>query len=283
LINDKDEGWLKLYRALLRKPIWINSTPVQKTILITLILMANHKARSWEWNGHQYEVQAGQLITSLEGIKKKAGRGISIRNVRTALHRFEKVFEFLTSEATNTGRLITIVNWSTYQSPDYEIDKPIDKRVTNDRQTGDKRVTTNKNVKNDLKNEKNEEEGRQNEKSFCPPPELRPGSKSTKHSESESDYCQRVHAFFDNLDNGYLQQLLKAYHGIDVKAEIKRMKLWLISNPNRRKKNLKRFVVNWLNHSKERNDAKIDAQQRGPSNRSTPERRAKLDALSEEF
>ena len=45
-----DNGWIKLYRVLLDKYIWLRSTPEQKVILITLLLMANHEPHKWVWN-----------------------------------------------------------------------------------------------------------------------------------------------------------------------------------------------------------------------------------------
>ena len=163
----KNKGWVKLYRELFDKPIWCRSTPQQKVILITLILMANHAEQSWVWKGKQFRLQPGQFITSLEGIRKKAGRRVTCRNVRTALTSFEKTYAFLTNETTKTGRLITIVNWQGYQYEDGENDKDTDKQVTNRRQTGDKqvtnKVTTNKKKNKNEENEKNEENVRKEE------------------------------------------------------------------------------------------------------------------------
>jgi len=147
------DGWVKLYREILEKPIWLNSTHEQCKILITLLLMANHKPKSWEWQGHKFNLQEGQFITSLDSICKKCGDGISIKNVRTALKRFEKL-EFLANESAKTGRLITILNWHLYQSESEEGGKDTGKQVANRWQTGGKQVATNKNVKND-KNVKN--------------------------------------------------------------------------------------------------------------------------------
>lgn len=109
------DGWIKLHRILKDKPIWKCSTPEQKTILITLLLMVNHDTNEWEWQGKKFKVVPGQMITSLDNIKKEAGQGITIQNIRTALLKFEK-YEFLTNVSTKTGRLITIVNWGLYQS-----------------------------------------------------------------------------------------------------------------------------------------------------------------------
>ena len=146
-------GWIKLHRALLDKTIWINSTPEQKTILVTLLLMANHEPNQWEWKGKKYTVKSGEFITSLEKIVAKCGKGITTQNVRSALKRFEKL-QFLTNESTKQNRLIKIANWSLYQDEENQPNKATNKQVTNDQQRPNKEVTTNKNDKND-KNDKN--------------------------------------------------------------------------------------------------------------------------------
>lgn len=145
-------GWVKLYRVLLEKPIWHQSTPEQKAILITLLLMANHEPCEWEWRGKKFVVQPGQFVTSLPAIQQKCGKGISIRNVRTALERFQKL-EFLTDESSETGRLISIVNWAQYQGGNDEPDRLTDRPNGDNRQSTDRRVTANKNDKNDKKEE----------------------------------------------------------------------------------------------------------------------------------
>jgi len=134
------EGYIKLYRELIKKPIWLNSTPEQKTILITLLLMANHNSNSWEWNCEKFIVSPGQFITSVDSIKKNCGKGVSEQNIKTSLKRFQKL-EFLTNKSTKMGRIITIINWSSYQ--------PDNKKLTNELTIGspttNQRLTTNKN------------------------------------------------------------------------------------------------------------------------------------------
>jgi hypothetical protein len=149
-------GWFKFHRELFDKPIWITSTPEQKTILMTILGMANHKENEWEFKGDKYTVQPGQFITSLQSIVEKSGKGISIKNVRTALERFEK-YGFLANESTNKNRLITIVNWAFYQGEEDTTGKQDGKQPASNRQATGKQPATNKNDKNN-KNEKNEEE-----------------------------------------------------------------------------------------------------------------------------
>lgn len=155
-------GWIKLYRELLDKPIWFESTPEQKVILITLLLMANHDGRQWEWQGQQYYAGPGQFVTSLPKIAEKAGPGISIKNVRTALKRFEK-YGFLAGKSTNKNRLITINNWDFYQDKPDEGGRQTGRQVAGNGQATGRQVAANKNVRNkECKNkeiEEHEEDG----------------------------------------------------------------------------------------------------------------------------
>ncbi|MHC5083927.1 MAG: hypothetical protein ACYTET_08340 [Planctomycetota bacterium] len=86
-----NQGWIKLYRCLLTDPIWQCSTNEQRVILVTLLLMANHAARKWQWQGKPYMCKPGQMITSLNSIRQKTGKKISIQKIRTALKRFERM------------------------------------------------------------------------------------------------------------------------------------------------------------------------------------------------
>ena len=127
------DGWIKLHRKLFDKPIWNCSTIEQKVILITILVMANHEEKEWEWNGEKYVCRPGQFITSLEKIAKTAGKDISIKNVRTAIMRFEN-YKFLTNESTNKNRLITICNWERYQEKNYDTGKQTGRQPASNRQ-----------------------------------------------------------------------------------------------------------------------------------------------------
>lgn len=138
-----EQGWVKLYRKLPDDHLWQLSTPEQKVIMITLLLMASHTTNEWEWGGQKFKIQPGQFITSLDSIQQRCGKGISIKNVRTALNRFEK-FGFLANQSAKTGRLITIANWAKYQSSDDEVAK----QPADNRQRAGKELATIKNDKN---------------------------------------------------------------------------------------------------------------------------------------
>lgn len=150
--NMVNGGWVKLYRELKSKSIWQLSSPEQKVVLITILLLANHEENKWEWKGEQFICKPGQLITSLNSLVRECGDGVSIQNVRTALDRFEKL-GFLTNVSTKTGRLITVLNWEKYQGKDFVSNKAVNKELTKSQQRANKELTTNKNDK-EYKNDK---------------------------------------------------------------------------------------------------------------------------------
>ena len=141
-------GWIKLYRCLLDDPLWQCSTNEQKIILVTLLLMANHAEAKWQWQGRPYHCQPGQMITSLNSIQKKSGKKISIQKIRTALARFEKM-GFLNKQSNKQNTLITICNWSAYQSYDGPDNTVNNIPLTHTSHTDNKHLTPNKNVKNE--------------------------------------------------------------------------------------------------------------------------------------
>ena len=146
------EGWVKLHRKILESDMYQQLNAKQKVVLFTLLLMANHKPRKWEWQGKIYELQPGQMITSLETIRKKCGKDVSVKTVRSALLKLEK-WGFLANQSAKTGRLITIINWYSYQNETQETGKDIGKEGAKKGQSKGKAGATNKNDKND-KNEK---------------------------------------------------------------------------------------------------------------------------------
>ena len=60
-------------------------------------------------------------------------------------------------------------------------------------------------------------------------------------------YSQKLDNFFKNivLDEEWLSDMGKAFPGINIKNELDKAKMWLISNKSH-KKDLKKFCYNWI-------------------------------------
>ncbi|MCK5175570.1 MAG: hypothetical protein KAR47_19400 [Planctomycetes bacterium] len=155
------KGWIKLHRCLLDHPLWLNSTPEQRNVLTTLLLMANHAERHWEFNGRPYTCKPGQMVTSIPSIRERCGSHVSIQNVRSALKRFKKL-GFLTDKSTGRSRLISICNWEFYQNNEIPSNSTANSKLTDTSQIANSEPTPNKNVKN----EKNVRRGPSHPSSF---------------------------------------------------------------------------------------------------------------------
>ena len=132
----RNDGFICLWRKTQYDPIWFNSTPEQKAIFITLLFMANWKEQKYDIFGNEVTLEPGTFISSYMQIAKLTGKGVSVRNVRTALDRFENL-GFLTRKPTQRGTLIIIVNWRKYQDMNYKTDIESDTPPTQDRHSTD--------------------------------------------------------------------------------------------------------------------------------------------------
>ena len=150
--HNTSNGWIKLYRCLLDHSLWLNSTAQQKVVLVTLLMLANHTEKKWEWQGKPYTCKPGQLITSLESLRTKCDSSMTIQNVRSALKRFESM-GFISKQSNTHNTLITICNWERYQNDTETGNAPNNMSPTDGQQMAGKRVTTNKNDK-ECKNER---------------------------------------------------------------------------------------------------------------------------------
>lgn len=156
-----DKGWIKIHRCLLDHPIWNALDSKQKVIMLTILLKANHEPKRWMWKGKEFFCKQGQFITSFSNLAEECGNDISVQNVRTCIHRLN-VYNFLTCESTNSGSLITIVNWDKWQSGVGELTS----ELTGGQHAPNTHLTTNKNDKN-YKNRNNKIEASDSYMAAC--------------------------------------------------------------------------------------------------------------------
>ncbi|WP_422698924.1 hypothetical protein ACOX9P_09210 [Enterococcus durans] len=151
-------GYIKLYRKVTSSFVWTNSDMFKLWILC--LMKASHEDRKFLFNGQEVRLTSGQFVTGAHAIAKEYNEGvpsdkaIAWRTLWRWLKRFENE-ELLTIQSNARYSIITIKNWTDYQSSD--------KPVTSHGQSGDKPVTTYKNDKND-KNDKNNNNPRNSQK-----------------------------------------------------------------------------------------------------------------------
>lgn len=137
-------GWVKLYRKVQESDLYRNLNSKQRDVMIQVLLMANHESHEWMWQGEIFKCEPGQFVTSLDSIKEKCAKDVTIQNIRTSLQILEK-WHFLTNQSTKTGRIISIIKWAEYQTDEIKLTN----KLTDNQQTVNKQLTPNKKDKND--------------------------------------------------------------------------------------------------------------------------------------
>ena len=117
-MNTLNSGWLRLWRKIATKRIWLETDPKEKTIMITLLLMVNYEPSEGTWKDKTITLKPGSTIVTLEDIAYMAKGGISIDDVADAIDKFSGPLEFLKQKISKDSpckHLITIRMWKQYQ------------------------------------------------------------------------------------------------------------------------------------------------------------------------
>lgn len=138
-------GWVKFHRKI-EEWEWYKDANTFR-VFFHLVLMANHDEKRWQG----IVIQRGQVVTSRDSLA--AALNLSVREIRTALTKLKTTGE-LTIKTTSRYSLVTVENYSAYQSTEIETTSKTTNKTTVKRPTSDQQTTTNKNEKN-YKNEKN--------------------------------------------------------------------------------------------------------------------------------
>lgn len=139
------KGWVKIYREL-QEWEWYTK-PEMVHLYIHLLLSANHTTVKWQGS----TIKRGQLVTSVAQLAKNTG--LSVQSVRTCLNRLKSTNE-IAIETTKMYTLITICKYGRYigneSNSNKASNKASNKQPTKQKQSVNKRLTTNKNDKNDI-------------------------------------------------------------------------------------------------------------------------------------
>jgi predicted transcriptional regulator len=123
-------GWVKIHRQILEWE-WYDDINTCR-LFFHLLIKANHKERNYKGK----VVSIGETLTGLDKLSNETN--LSVQQIRTSLNKLKSTNE-ITINSTSQGTVIKIVNYEKYQVATNE--------PTDEQQTNNKRVTTNKNDK----------------------------------------------------------------------------------------------------------------------------------------
>lgn len=137
-----NNGWIKLHRSLLDWE-WYDDMNV-RVVFIHCLLKANCKDIKYKGK----DILRGSFATGVETLSKETG--LTVAQIRVTLNKLKMTNE-IAIKTSAEGSIILITNYDLYQSNDKPNDRPIASEMTNEQQTNDKPIATNKNNKNNKK------------------------------------------------------------------------------------------------------------------------------------
>ena len=141
-------GYIMLYRKLFEWEWWNDQNTTR--LFITILLLANWKDKRWRGR----VIPRGSCWTSIAKLSEKSG--LTIQQTRNSLNKLISTNE-ITSEATNGGRLITVVKYGVYQlapenaTSETTSERPVKEQASNKRTNNQKTTTNNINKTNKQK------------------------------------------------------------------------------------------------------------------------------------
>lgn len=150
-----EEGWLRLYRSILHNPV-ITKSSDHVSIWVFLLCKATYKQKTDSFKGKTITLNPGQLITERKEISEMVNNKINESKVERVIKDFKK-YNLIEQQTSNKNRLITIIHWDLYQSPEQQSEQPVNnKRTTKPEKVNNKyTIYKKKSIRN---KEKKEEE-----------------------------------------------------------------------------------------------------------------------------
>ena len=138
-MTDTQKGYVKIYRSIIDWE-WYKDANT-RNVFLHLLFTSNYK--EGKWRGHT--IKRGQRAVSVDKLSKELY--MSVRSVRTAINHLNSTGE-LTSLKLPECTLFTISNYDKFQE--------VTNETANERQTGDKRSTNDRQLSKNSKNNKKE-------------------------------------------------------------------------------------------------------------------------------
>ena len=135
----EDKSYIKLFRKLLRSPIWDNEKALK--IWIWCLLKATHIDREQLVGQQIIQLQKGQFIFGRE----KASKELSM--TESTIYKYIKLLEklqMISIKSNNKFSVVSIEKWEEYQVEELKSQQQNNNKIT----TKEQQSNTNKNVKN---------------------------------------------------------------------------------------------------------------------------------------
>ena len=216
-------NWIKLYvDQTLRGSCFEELLPEERFVWFGFLLLAGDNSIEGKISvtnkmGYSIEQLADLLNCSVELIKRSIKKMIKNDKIKV-----------------NNKNVITIINWKKYQS---EYQRQRDYREENKKRKLQRKVITQGNkIDRDRDIERDKDKDKDNNTARSPKELQAKGNISFNFEINK----------WENIKEEDTTRWKETYPACDINLGLKQMREWLIANPKKKKKNYRRFIINWF-------------------------------------
>jgi len=213
------KGYIGLFRSIQDHWLWDDKPVSRGQAWVDMLLWASHKDRETPVTDGFVQIKTGQFIRTLRQMGEAWGWSTS--KVQRFLSMLQEANMVRLENDTRTTH-VSILKYETYR----ELTMSGETRTRQSRNKVETKSLHNKEVNN---------------------------YKETNNSMSGTvkPYPDRVSNYFEKISDELKRTWYDAYPNIDIDYQLLKAKAWLISNPNKAKKDFSKFVNNWLSRAME--------------------------------
>jgi hypothetical protein len=252
----RERGFVTLQRQVQSSPVWLSLTGEQRSVFISLLLLANWVPGRFMYGTEWVEVDRGELAHSLETIAKHAA--VSIKVVRTAIAKLLAGHVLGTRAGTPSGkgpRVLRVLNYNAHQSVGDDEGTP---KGTATGTAGARHGHSTGTPGAPIEPEEPREPG-EPLLPLAPSPPVSPPSAVVVVLP-----CVGTGPKAYGVTDAQLDGWRSAFPGLDVTGEVRKAAAWCEANPSKRKtfRGIPNFLVSWLSRAQDKGGSQRPGQSR---------------------
>ena len=222
-------GYFRIPRSLTQNPLWLDLSLECRMVFLIILENVCYEPRKFNDNGKIIDLKIGQMCTTERDLEKLCGGGISRIKIQRNLVKL-KLCDFLSQEVSHRKSILTIKHLDTYDLVNSKIEPENEPRLSQDR-------AINKEG-NNIKEKKDK-----------------------KKKVKTAVFFDRQTSKFQNVTPEFLQLMKETYPEVNIEAEFRKMRVWLLNPESPYRDGKQGFITHWLNGAPKETPSEISQEE----------------------
>lgn len=214
----QSKGHIRVPRSLTQDPLFRDLPCEYKIVIYTILENVCYRPQRFNDHGIIIELQPGQLCMPYRELAERCGKDITKNHVERGVKRAAKC-GFVRQEVRHKKSIITVTHPETYDL------------ILRASETTNETILRQERDKNETQKKKERR-------------------KEGKKEEAAAVFFDRSQGEFVNVTDDFLKLIQETFLGINITAEMRKMREWLMRPDNQKRDGNRAFISGWLKKCK---------------------------------